>query len=194
MTLKEVKIATLQKCFSWNGESSLTDSRNEEYLAAMPGAANEALLALWNDHHTRQTMPVQLSGPVELAAVLKEWLPGSRPRVMADLGGGYPVELTDGGVVNGWLVPGENWPAQVLVEYETRPEIITAETPDSYELRCGPERAVLLPWHIAGEVYKEDDISIATQYLNEFEAARQALQWRPGVGAVMTAACPVFDL
>lgn len=46
MTWKEIKLATLQKMFSSNGETIQMDSSNQEYLYAMPQQANEALQML----------------------------------------------------------------------------------------------------------------------------------------------------
>ena len=46
MTWKDIKLATLQKMFSSNGETIQMDSSNQEYLYAMPQQANEALQML----------------------------------------------------------------------------------------------------------------------------------------------------
>ncbi len=49
------------------------------------------------------------------------------------------------------------------------------ETPDDYELPLYPEVAALLPLYIASQIYKDDEIGVATQYRNEFEVGREAL-------------------
>ena len=46
MTWKEIKLATLQKMFSSNGDTIQMDSSNREYVYAMPQQANEALQML----------------------------------------------------------------------------------------------------------------------------------------------------
>ena len=46
MTWKEIKLITLQKMFAAEGSNIPTDESTEDYLAGMPGAANEALQML----------------------------------------------------------------------------------------------------------------------------------------------------
>ncbi len=49
------------------------------------------------------------------------------------------------------------------------PEVITADTDPQYELKMIEEACVILPLYIASELYKDDDITLATVYRNEFE-------------------------
>lgn len=60
--------------------------------------------------------------------------------------------------------------------YNAYPPELTAETEDDYVLPLYPEVAALLPLYMASQLYKDDDISIATQYRNEFEVGRDALR------------------
>ena len=55
--------------------------------------------------------------------------------------------------------------------YQPYPTKISETTLDSYELPLEYETAVLLPLYMASQLYKDDDISLATIYRNEFEAA-----------------------
>lgn len=61
------------------------------------------------------------------------------------------------------------------VYYNAYPERISMETADDYELPLDPEVVALLPLYMASQLYKEDDISLATTYRNEFEVARELL-------------------
>lgn len=56
------------------------------------------------------------------------------------------------------------------------PEKITDLTPDNYEFSMDEECCVILPLYIASELYKDDDITLATVYRNEFETALAELQ------------------
>ena len=47
----------------------------------------------------------------------------------------------------------------------------TEETTDDDEFNIDPEIAVIIPLYMASQLYKDDDISIATVYRNEFEVA-----------------------
>ena len=52
---------------------------------------------------------------------------------------------------------------------------MSAETQDGEELDISPEMASLVPLYVASQLYKDDDLSVATQYRNEFEVGRAML-------------------
>lgn len=62
-----------------------------------------------------------------------------------------------------------------VIHYRAYPQRITLETEDDYEMSLDPEVADLLPLYMASQIYKDDDLGIATQYRNEFEVGRDAL-------------------
>ena len=63
-----------------------------------------------------------------------------------------------------------------LVTYFAYPQEIASDTADNTELVLDPEVVVLLPSYMASQLYKEDDIALATQWRNEFEVARGLLK------------------
>lgn len=74
------------------------------------------------------------------------------------------------------LVLDRGKPGTYIVYYKAYPVQITGETEDDYELPLASEVAALLPLYMASQIYKDDDIGIATTYRNEFEVARELLQ------------------
>ena len=54
-------------------------------------------------------------------------------------------------------------------------EKITSDTDDDYQLNLPEDACVLIPLYIASQLYKDDDISQATAYRNEFEVGLQDL-------------------
>jgi len=64
---------------------------------------------------------------------------------------------------------------QWTVYYYAYPQQITSATTGATVISLAPEVAVLLPLYMASQLYKEDDISLATQWRNEFEVARELL-------------------
>lgn len=52
---------------------------------------------------------------------------------------------------------------------------IDADTDDDYALNLPEDACVLIPLYIASQLYKDDDISQATAYRNEFEVGLQDL-------------------
>ena len=73
------------------------------------------------------------------------------------------------------LVLPRNMAGNFIIYYRAYPPEITTATPDDYELPIDREVASLLPLYMASQIYKGDEIGIATTYRNEFEVAREAL-------------------
>lgn len=62
-----------------------------------------------------------------------------------------------------------------ILKYQPYQKKITEETSDDVKLQLYDEIAVILPLYIASQLYKDDDIALATMYRNEFESALQDL-------------------
>lgn len=60
---------------------------------------------------------------------------------------------------------------EYVIKYQPYVKKIDDDTDDGYTLPLEHEAAVLLPLYMASQLYKDDDISLATIYRNEFEAA-----------------------
>ena len=58
-----------------------------------------------------------------------------------------------------------------IMKYQCYPTKIDDETDDDDEINLPDEVAVILPLYIASQLYKDDDVALATQYRNEFETA-----------------------
>ena len=58
---------------------------------------------------------------------------------------------------------------------KTEIDLITEDTFDDEEIELPNEACVLIPLYIASQLYKDDDISQATAYRNEFETGLQDL-------------------
>ena len=66
-------------------------------------------------------------------------------------------------------------PGNYKIYYKAYPQEITLTTPNDTELVLYPEVAALLPLYMASQVYKDDDLAVATVYRNEFEVAFERL-------------------
>ena len=84
---------------------------------------------------------------------------------------------------NSVLVLPRDIPGNYTVYYKAYPAEITSATPDDYVLPLDKEVVALLPLYMASQIYKGDEIGIATTYRNEFEVARDALQNKPNMQA-----------
>lgn len=181
---KDIMVRSLQKMFLIDGSKVERNDSTNSYIAAMPGAYNEA---------------------VELLSTVNRYIinyydaecDGTSDVFMIDLD---KVDNGDGGIFE--LKPNEiyfinpNGAIQKIVNYEmisntlylngkakgtyriyyyAYPLEVTYETPEDTDLMIDPDVAALIPLYIASQLYKDDDISIATIYRNEFESARDEL-------------------
>lgn len=62
-----------------------------------------------------------------------------------------------------------------IITYQAYPDKISASTRDDYRFNLPAEMILLLPLYISSELYKDDDISLATAYRNQFEAGLESL-------------------
>lgn len=63
-----------------------------------------------------------------------------------------------------------------IITYKAYPEKITDKTSDQFVFKLPSEMIATLPLYMASELYKDDDISISTQYRNQFEAEIEGLK------------------
>lgn len=195
MTWGDCKLAALQTMFSNEGADINEDDSNQDYVHAMPGKANEAMqqlvsvgrpllkqfairLALGAEVETTEQQLTLPTAEVRYKINLQEYMPRFRcvEQLMLDSGGAY-------GEAEEWAAEGDNVlviPGNVAgvytLWYAAYPQTITKETPDDEELDLPPEAAVLVPLYIAAELYKEDELAMATVFRNEFEDGLEKLR------------------
>lgn len=73
------------------------------------------------------------------------------------------------------LIIDKNLIGNFILKYQPYQEKIEEDTDNDTELQLYDEVAVILPLYIASQLYKDDDIALATMYRNEFETALQNL-------------------
>ena len=197
MTWGDVKLAALQTMFSNEGEVLTPDDINQDYINAMPAKANEALQQV-----ASVGRPILRSWQVEVAqvdeaqeTVEKLVLPAADKAYKVSLSHYLPryrcidrgqVLFDDGAVYDlaeDWRLEGDDVlvlpgvPVGVYtIWYQAYPQTITRETPDSEEIDLAPEAVVLLPLFMAAELYKEDELAMATILRNEYEDGLEKLR------------------
>ncbi len=200
MTWGEVKLAALQRIFSNDGAALNRDDSNEEYLNAMPAVANEALTIL-----TGAGIPLLRKLIVEITPEVTEpEKDGQTLRIPVTSGGVARIDMRETaelyralasgeiyretaregyGPADSWSVEGTDTlvlpvgeAAVYTVYYQAYVPVISASTPDDTDLGVPREVAELVPLYIGAELYREDDIQMSTQMLNEFENGLSRLQ------------------
>lgn len=204
MTWEEVQISVLQKIFEIESNALVVNDSTSAYIAAMPNAANEAMMLLCTDARyfkktreivqkpAQQTEPEQTQQETPTTPIEPEEGGATPPTFRAGQYYAYDLReifddfytMYDGYVMytNGdvyeratYETEGESillLPADAVgtwrVTYCAYPERITSLTPKETVLSLHPEAASMVALYIAGQVYKEDDISLAQTYMNEF--------------------------
>lgn len=183
MTWHEVKLAALQKMLSADGSTIPNDGTTGDYIAAMPQAANEALQLLYS-LQLCQRKSVEIVQEAS-ADGYESFFDISEAEDFHQLGEFEAYELKDGKIrtCKGMTVRAGKYVSfdkegTYQVYYNAWPKAFTTKTADNYEIPLDDDVVVLLPLYIASQLYKDDDISIATIYRNEFEAARAELRSR----------------
>lgn len=184
MTWKEVKLATLQKMFAADGTEIPNDESTKEYVAGMPGAANEALAMLCTAgkflvksiqiEHERKEKITECR--YDLKELAEDFYSLSENQIFYEnADGDYRVVTRYSRESQSKVVLTDNSTGTYTVYYNAYPPRITIATEEDYELPLAPEVVVLLPLYMASQLYKDDDNGIATSYRNEFEVAFERL-------------------
>lgn len=176
MTWKDIKLITLQKMFSANGNEIVNDETTRDYLAAMPYAANEALqLLCGSNKYLRSYAEIPKSEGSVMRADMTDYTDDffrfGDLEAYDQLFNQIQFSAVAGTVA---IIP-EDASGTIRVYYDAWPKPITSDTPDDYNLPLSDDVCVLLPLYMASQIYKDDDNSIATIYRNEFEVARAEL-------------------
>lgn len=181
MTWKELQEDCLRKMFSLDGTELVRDSSTNPYLNSMPAAANEAMRILattgryWKKCTTitqggesPTPAPLTLGGyyGYDLKALTGDFycIQGIKLASGSDYGDydGYRMEG------NELLLLPKETEGDFRIWYNAYPPKITKETADDFKIELPPEEASMIALYMAGQLYKDDDISIAQIYMNEF--------------------------
>ena len=197
MNWGECKLIALQTMFSNEGASINVDDVNQDYIDAMPGKANEAMLQITTvGRPILKTFRIRLQPGVTAAEsgeelvlptveknyriTLTEYCPRfrciERNQLMLETEDGYgraqDWDLEGDDVL---ILPGD-MAGTYTVWYDAYPVKITAATPEETELELAEEAAALVPLYMAAELYKEDELAMATMFRNELEDGLLKLQ------------------
>ena len=185
MTWKEIKLITLQKMFSADGNNILNDDSTKDYLAGMPHVANEGLLMICT---SKRPILKSVDLPADAGYVTGERRVYNLEEMVDDFYQFYPeVYYTEGvreragdyytEAHSVFSIP-NNKNGVYTVYYYAYPEEITSLTSDDYELTSPKEVVAILPLYMASQLYKEDDNGIATSLRNEFEVALDRITFK----------------
>lgn len=176
MTWGEIKKATLSKMFAAdNGKIDPKADENLDYVAAMPQAANEGMQYICDAaRRPRRSVAVPVETGKSAQGLLIQSLCGDffgcgEPEAYLVGESGVPQPVNVQVVANEYLIVPANMKGTLLWYYDAKAPVIDAQTADDYVPDMDDDALVLLPLYMASELYKDDDLRIATYYRNEFD-------------------------
>lgn len=142
----------------------LQDKKYKTYLFAMPQACNEAIRYLVSRLGT-ETEKYTLEYDGEDTINLSDYIPDIRKieNIVCPIGVTYKMLTSN-------VIQFNNWNSgDIEIYYEVEPDEIKSTTASTKRIDALKDQYTrIIPLYIAGELYKDDDLSLSTMYMNEF--------------------------
>lgn len=181
MTWDDLRITCLQKIFEIKGDELTQDSNTQQYIKSMPAAANEAMLILTTvGRYLRKCVTLDFEGEKapEADFTMGGWSGYDLKKIAPDFysmgeiyhgnEAGYEPYTSYRTEGAGVLLLPEGVGGAFRIWYNAYPPRVTKDTPGDFEIGLHPEEASMIALYMAGQLYKDDDVSIAQIYMNEF--------------------------
>lgn len=168
MNWGEIQIEALKKMFLNNDNLEISkldeykkDKKYRTYLFMMPQAANEAINYILENAQPliKEYILKDSSSRFDLNS-----LPNFKRLYQVSSESGQPSYRVEGN--NQLIVNGKY--EEVIIYYESYLDLLDQRTSKNEEIKMNPYLLNLIPLYIAGELYKDDDLQLATIYMNEF--------------------------
>lgn len=177
-TWDELRIACLQKMFSLDETALVRNSTTTPYINMMPAAANEAMLILATVGRQFKKCYSLEQGKVEPSENLGGWFAYDLKGLIDDFYTLNEIFRGSDGLYEkfkNFRLEGERYlllPAEAdgtfRIWYDAYPPKITKDTAGDFEIDLHPEAVRMIPLYMAGQLYKDDDLSLAQTYMNEW--------------------------
>lgn len=181
VTWKELQEACLRKMFSLDGVTLVRDSNTSPYINSMPAAANGALRLLATAGRPfKKWVTIEQGGktPTDATWSMGGWKGYDMEQLTDDFYCISEVLLADeanytrffdyGMEGNRFLILPAGQNGTFRIWYEAYPPRLTVDTAEDLQIDLWPEAVEMVVLYMAGQLYKDDDISIAQIYMNEF--------------------------
>ena len=161
----------------------VSDDTTIPYINSMPQAANEALQILSTAGKfiiksyeiTQDGTDTGLVQKYDLETLTSDFYSLGNNKIILNDGEIYRATTNYTVEGKGIIVLDSLLVGTWTVYYNAYPQTITKDTAGSTVLALDKEVAALVPLYMASELYKDDELSTATMWRNEFEVARELL-------------------
>lgn len=170
MTWNEIQIESLKKMFlnkdiliQTDLEKYKKDKKYKTYLDAMPQACNEAINYIIEREPIIKNYKLSKSEDnyiYDLKTLITDY------KNFFNIDSEIPVIwnlMTKNLLKIGGWVKGD-----IYILYSSYPQKISDKTSGDYEIELEESLVRIIPLYIAGELYKDDDLTLSTMYMNEF--------------------------
>lgn len=172
MTWGEIQIESLKKMFLNTNdlkveelESYRSDKKYKTYLFGMYQACNEAIKYITATLGTKVERFTLTKTNINDIYDLSKLIPDYRKMkslISSTTGISWKMRNDNLLEISDW------YDGDIDIYYEIKPKIITSTTNVNEKIDISEDYAVIIPLYIAGELYKDDDLTMATMYMNEF--------------------------
>lgn len=165
MTWGEIQIESLKKMFLNSNDLSVeqleeykNDKKYKTYLYAMPQACNEAINYICNLEPIIKCYSLIIEKQrTDLKEVISDF------KYVKNIISDKTWKMESDEILN--TEPAEK---DVIIYYEALPNYVSADTLASTKFNINADCLRYIPLYIAGELYKDDDLTLSTMYMNEF--------------------------
>ena len=170
MTWGEIQIESLKKMFLNKEvltiedlETYKKDKKYKTYLDAMPQACNEAINYIINLEpiiKSKKLEKTSQNDTYDLKKIISDYK--KLHNIISEYSVMWKMLTKNIMEINGWSQ------GKIEIYYEAYPESITKNTPTQQKMELDEAFSRIIPLYIAGELYKDDDLTLSTMYMNEF--------------------------
>lgn len=165
MTWGEIQIESLKKMFLNNDELKVddletykTNKKYKTYLYAMPQACNEAINYIINLIPVIKSYELTIDKErIDLSTLINDF------KCVQNI-----ITTRKWNMETNSVIKFDEANGTAIIYYEANPKIIDSYTEASESIGINKDCVRYIPLYIAAELYKDDDLTLSTVYMNEF--------------------------
>lgn len=165
MTWGEIQIESLKKMFLNNDdlkvndlETYKTNKKYKTYIYAMPQACNEAINYITNLIPVIKSYELTIDKErIDLSTLIDDF------KCVQNI-----ITTRKWNMETNSVIKFDESNGTAIIYYEANPKIIDSDTETSESIGINKDCVRYIPLYIAAELYKDDDLTLSTVYMNEF--------------------------
>ena len=165
MTWGEIQIESLKKMFLNNDDLEVddlekykTNKKYKTYLYAMPQACNEAINYITNLIPVIKSYELTIDKErMDLSTLIDDF------KCVQNI-----ITTRKWNMETNSVIKFDEANGTAIIYYEANPKIIDSDTETSESIGINKDCVRYIPLYIAAELYKDDDLTLSTVYMNEF--------------------------